>query len=49
VELHGGRISVESQVGQGSKFTFSLPVNQPESSVDLPVEKIEKREIYYAA
>jgi signal transduction histidine kinase len=28
VELHGGRISVKSQEGQGSMFTFTLPLHR---------------------
>ena len=28
VELHGGSLGIESEVGQGSRFSFSLPVFQ---------------------
>ena len=40
VELHGGTISVESRVGEGSRFTFTLPVSQQQVKISGKVSPI---------
>ncbi len=38
VQQHGGRVAVESKLGEGSTFTIWFPIRQPDESEEVAVE-----------
>lgn len=47
VEAHGGHVSVQSQEGQGSTFSFSLPKAGPEAGPTLPPAPLDSLGQYF--
>jgi signal transduction histidine kinase/CheY-like chemotaxis protein len=47
VELHGGRMRVESELGNGTTFTFDLPISAPIAPVSRPGHQIREEWIWH--
>jgi PAS domain S-box-containing protein len=45
IELHGGSVSLDSEIGRGSRFTVSVPWQQ-ETSVNLPAKPVFKPQFF---